>query len=453
MAHFIESCQKNNEVPTFEMYIKSNKKYITSNRNNSNTGEILAWFNMFCQSAAELGVAIKKGRYEAAWKSMTQAAEIKSHCTTMSFKEKVVCCRSYGTSNVCFGEWKIGDVDIIQSISEEREKAVSLAKNKDFMKESHYLLLSCLLAVPLSRSNFVLNVSEGVFKAIRKSSIKLPFVQFAADILHSFVDINQRYEKEREEDDEDDEDDDDDDDLDALIHKAKKKCKKTKNNDGMMLFKIAEKFMSRKLFKPSKTEGSFIDLHLLPFVEYIFLDDSPYTYTRIPLSSSASSCCDGEDTCKKLMPDFCILYEYNGNDVGLVAIEVKLPKAKISQVLSDKSKLALELKRMVDEQVQQGFRNPISFGLLVEGYECSVFCCFLDDCGVYVFAEQDTFSLLRNENDFGLLPKITLAFIKIRRGVDALVGQLNKKPKAEPSASLKAKVKPTVGLPVQKSFS
>ena len=58
MAHFIESCQKNNEVPTFEMYIKSNKKYITSNRNSSNTGEILAWFNMFCQSAAELGVAI-----------------------------------------------------------------------------------------------------------------------------------------------------------------------------------------------------------------------------------------------------------------------------------------------------------------------------------------------------------------------------------------------------------
>lgn len=67
------------------------------------------------------------------------------------------------------------------------------------------------------------------------------------------------------------------------------------------------------------------------------------------------------------MPDFCILYEYNGNDVGLVAVEVKLPKAKISQVLSDRSKLALEMKRMVDEQVLQGFRNPISFGLLVEG--------------------------------------------------------------------------------------
>ena len=59
------------------------------------------------------------------------------------------------------------------------------------LSETKTSLLSCLLAVPLSRSNFVLNVSEGVFKAIRKSSIKLPFVQFAADTLHSFVDINQ----------------------------------------------------------------------------------------------------------------------------------------------------------------------------------------------------------------------------------------------------------------------
>ncbi|KAI8335994.1 hypothetical protein EDC96DRAFT_579040 [Choanephora cucurbitarum] len=422
MAHFIESCQKNNEVPTFEMYIKSNKKYVASNQTSSNIGELLAWYNMFCQSAAELDVVIKKGKPEAAWKSM----------------------------------WKVGDVDVAQAIKDEREKAVEYVKSKAFMKENHYLLLSCLLAVPLSRSDFVLNVSDGVFKAIRKSSMKLPFIQFPADTLHSFVDLNQRYEKEREEEDEQDEcdkeEDEDDEDLDMLIHKAKKKCKKTKNSDGMMLFKIAERFMNRNSFKASKTEESFIDLHLLPFVECVFLDDSPYTYTRssgrIPLSSSVSSCCDGEDTCKKLMPDFCILYEYNGNDVGLVAVEVKLPKAKISQVLSDRSKLALEMKRMVDEQVLQGFRNPISFGLLVEGYECSVFCCFLNDCGVYVFAEQETFSLLRNESDFGLLPKITLAFIKMRKGVDALVNQLNKKAKAETSASLEAKIKPTVGLPV-----
>ncbi|KAI8335982.1 hypothetical protein EDC96DRAFT_568417 [Choanephora cucurbitarum] len=224
----------------------------------------------------------------------------------MSFKERAVCCCSYGASNVCFEEASILSL------------LFSLKSN----------LLSCWLAAPLSRSDFVFNVGEGAFKAMKKSSMK----QLPADIL----------------------------DLGMLIHKAKKKCKKTKNSDGMVLFKIAERFMNRKPFKAIKTEELFIDLHLLPFVECVFLDDSPYTYTRscgrIPLSSN--------------------------------------------------------------------------------------------DCGVFVFAEQETYSLLRNESDFGLLPKITLAFIKMRKGVDALVNQLNKKAKAETSASLEAKIKPTVGLPV-----
>ncbi|KAI8390122.1 hypothetical protein BD560DRAFT_429921 [Blakeslea trispora] len=273
------------------------------------------------------------------------------------------------------------------------------------------------------------------------------------NVLHSFVELTQCREDEKQEDNEGSEDGDGENDTEPILYKIKKKCKKTSNKDGLVLCNVAHRFLIKSMFKSGRTEETFIDVCFLPFVECVFLDNSPYSYTRssgkITLSNAEPSSSNGKDVCKSLMSDFCVFYEHNGNDVGLLAIEVKLPEARSSQVLSDRSKLALELKRMIDEQLQQGFKDPISYGILVEGYKCSVVACFLETCGIYVYAEQEEFSLMRNENDFGLLPNITLCLLRIRKGMDALINQANKRAKAESSATLIDKIKLTVELPLE----
>ncbi|KAI8367809.1 hypothetical protein EDC96DRAFT_543679 [Choanephora cucurbitarum] len=67
---------------------------------------------------------------------------------------------------------------------------------------------------------------------------------------------------------------------------------------------------------------------------------------RISLSDSSLSASKGKDSCIMLKPDFCIMYELKGNDVGLLAIEMNLPNAASSQLLSDGLKLGLTMKRM-----------------------------------------------------------------------------------------------------------
>ena len=90
------------------------------------------------------------------------------------------------------------------------------------------------------------------------------------------------------------------------------------------------------------------------------------------MSDSNLSASKGKDSCMMLKPDFCIVYEFKGNGVRLLAITVKLPNAASSQLLGDRSKLGLEMKRMVDEQIIQGSFEPKSFGVSVEGNNCII---------------------------------------------------------------------------------
>ncbi|KAI8369881.1 hypothetical protein EDC96DRAFT_543045 [Choanephora cucurbitarum] len=212
-----------------------------------------------------------------------------------------------------------------------------------------------------SRSSFVLKVEDKMFKKIRRSAGCLPSLYFSADLMIKFFEYK---EKEREEQEEADE----------ILSKIHKKCKKDKNEEGLALVAITRRFVENDSWGSSTTEESFIDQHLLPFVQAIFMNNRTYVHSRnvirsagrIPLSNSSHSASDGKDTCSKLKPDFCVMHKFQGINVGLLAIEVKLPDVCSSQALSDRSKLALELKRMVDQQVISGSRDPKSFGVLVE---------------------------------------------------------------------------------------
>ncbi|KAI8387053.1 hypothetical protein BD560DRAFT_420246 [Blakeslea trispora] len=188
---------------------------------------------------------------------------------------------------------------------------------------------------------------------------------------------------------------------------------------------------------------SFIDQHVLAFIEYVLLTDRSLLVSRssghIHLSDTEPSSSNGIDSCHRLKPDFLIMMPFKGSNVGLVAVEVKQPSAKSSQVLSDRSKLALECKRMVDDQVLKGSKVVW----------CSCSCCTLNETGVYLFVEEEAFSLVKTMNDLAILPDVVRVFCRLKRMMSQSMANLTKKKKVKGSSrvSLTPLIKPTVVLP------
>ncbi|KAI8364968.1 hypothetical protein BD560DRAFT_163982 [Blakeslea trispora] len=57
---FIQNCQKNNIVPSFEDYLKENQKDALSFIESGDEDEFLSYYRMFVRSANELGVTVAK---------------------------------------------------------------------------------------------------------------------------------------------------------------------------------------------------------------------------------------------------------------------------------------------------------------------------------------------------------------------------------------------------------
>ncbi|KAI8367296.1 hypothetical protein BD560DRAFT_424674 [Blakeslea trispora] len=428
---FIQDCKKNDIVPSFKDYLKANKKFVASVIESGEKAEFASLYRMFVQCASELGVEV-----------VTKKA-INSSSKTFTSKERLVVCGDHGPYSIQFNEWRVDGANIDALLAASRMKAVKLVSQKKPMKESLYLLLSCVLDVPSNRSAFVLNVEEKTLRRIRRAAGCLPSLDFSPDLLVKFFQFYNARKREKavEEEDDDDYDDkedneedneegkeakgkgkeEDQEDADEILNQMNTRCKKDKNQEGLALVAVTRRIAENDNWVGSTTEESFIDQHLLPFVQVIFMNDRTFVYSRstgrIPLTGSSRSSSRGKDSCLALKPGFCIMYELKGEKVGLLAIEVKFPDARSSQVLSDRSKLALELKRMVDQQVGLGSRRPQSFGVLVEGFDCTFFSCSLHQSGCYMFGELQRLSLVKNDNDLMLIPDLVLMFMKMKLSV------------------------------------
>ncbi|KAI8385747.1 hypothetical protein BD560DRAFT_486735 [Blakeslea trispora] len=106
----------------------------------------------------------------------------------------------------------------------------------------------------------------------------------------------------------------------------------------------------------------------------------------------------------QLKPKFCLKHNFKGSSVGILAVKVKFPNAHSSQILRDRSKLGLELKRMSDVSE----------------------CC--------LFVELKKHPLLQSSDDMMLIPDLVVIFMKMK---------LNKRIKQD--KALVVSVKPTVG--------
>jgi hypothetical protein len=100
--------------------------------------------------------------------------------------------------------------------------------------------------------------------------------------------------------------------------------------------------------------------------------------------------------------------------VNLLAIEVKRPGCSGSQVISDRSKCGLELKKMIDNQATFGVKKPMSFGVVVEGYSCHTFYCDLKYEASYRYVEVARFRLFKDSFDATAIATILEHFLHIK---------------------------------------
>jgi hypothetical protein len=116
---------------------------------------------------------------------------------------------------------------------------------------------------------------------------------------------------------------------------------------------------------------------------------------------------------------------YDGDvAVNLLAVEVKRPGCSGSQVIGDRSKCGVELKRIIDNQITFGVKRPMSFGVVVEGYTCHTFYCDLKYEAVYRYVELASFHLLKDPSDAFSIVTIMEHFLQIKGLMDQVVVQI-----------------------------
>lgn len=125
------------------------------------------------------------------------------------------------------------------------------------------------------------------------------------------------------------------------------------------------------------SEASFIKKHILPFVDEIFLKNpdkniicAMYVLCLITAFIWANCYSNRMDAAEQngRMPDLKLGYKFKGRPHFAFFVEAKRPgQTSHYQDESDFVKLMKAMKESINGQIDFGFQDPASFGLLVEG--------------------------------------------------------------------------------------
>ncbi|KAL9541120.1 hypothetical protein MBANPS3_009295 [Mucor bainieri] len=103
-------------------------------------------------------------------------------------------------------------------------------------------------------------------------------------------------------------------------------------------------------------------------------------------------------------------------EVPFFFVEVKRPAATSKyQPEDDATKLMKLLKSSIDQQLHLGVEDPVSLGVLVEGYACTLYQMKLVAHGVYIPSAIKRFSLMEDAHQLVLLPGLveSLYYVKL----------------------------------------
>ncbi|KAG1358321.1 hypothetical protein G6F62_000803 [Rhizopus arrhizus] len=145
---------------------------------------------------------------------------------------------------------------------------------------------------------------------------------------------------------------------------------------------------------------------------------------------------DGHEKQEKNRPDFMLGIEDRKRELYYFYIELKRPDCDSKyQKEDDFCKLMKQMKISVDRQIKLKMANPISFGLLCEGYNCSMYQMSLVNDGIYLPVMVKRFSLVENESHLMNIPMIVEALSIVKDELPKLEKRYKVKRKEETKES------------------
>lgn len=154
-------------------------------------------------------------------------------------------------------------------------------------------------------------------------------------------------------------------------------------------------------------ETTFMNQYLVPYLHESFMvDPSPNTVFRIV---------DGVEE-SGAIADYKLGYIKNKNE-SLFAffVEVKRPgQTSKYQPEDDYTKLLIEMKDSLDKQVDLGFVDPFCFGLLMEGFVCTLYFMTIIEEGLYVPVTLKRFRLMQRIEDAVYVPAMVESFMFVK---------------------------------------
>ncbi|KAI7899592.1 uncharacterized protein BX663DRAFT_576921 [Cokeromyces recurvatus] len=154
------------------------------------------------------------------------------------------------------------------------------------------------------------------------------------------------------------------------------------------------------------SKASFTEKHLMPVIRRVLLQDASKDILYAIIDKPNK---DGKK------PDFMIGTKVKSKELYFFFVEVKRPETTSKyQPEDDYAKLMKQMKGSVDEQLCLGVQNPSSLGLLVEGFDCTLFQMMLLADGVYMPMAINRFSLIEQSHHLVHLPSIVEAFYFVK---------------------------------------
>ncbi|KAG2234885.1 hypothetical protein INT48_000548 [Thamnidium elegans] len=102
-----------------------------------------------------------------------------------------------------------------------------------------------------------------------------------------------------------------------------------------------------------------------------------------------------------------------------------------------------EMKESIDIQLSLGVGNPRSLGLLVEGFNCTLFYTILFVDGIYCLIVIKRFCLVEGIYDLINLPSVVEVFTYVKNGLDKFVEEVENKRKRKEKEKMEERICPS----------
>lgn len=108
------------------------------------------------------------------------------------------------------------------------------------------------------------------------------------------------------------------------------------------------------------------------------------------------------------------------------------------------------MKSSIDKQLWYDFKNPFSYGLLCEGFRCSLYKMTMESDGIYVPVLIKRFLLVEEAADLMDIPAIVQAVALVKEGLAEFKSALREKISREQKMSQRELIRPSFATKFEK---